>query len=81
MKQHLTVLTLSLAAAALLATAPAEAAKRKRTKAPAQTYAKTYESTYYYQGTGTHALHDRARPFFGSPVRGREFFEAQTSGQ
>ena len=74
MEKFLAATVMSFAAAALLA-APAEAAKRKTSKAPAKTYA----STYYYQGTGTHALRDRSRPFFGSPVRGREFFESITS--
>lgn len=61
-----------LMAAPLLASAPAEAAKRKKSVAPQ----KSVVDTYYYRGTGTVALYDRSRPFFGSPVRGREFFDA-----
>ena len=77
MKKLIAAAVFSFAAVALLATAPAEAAKRKNSKAPAKSYA----STYYYQGSGTHTLRDRARPYFGSPVRGKEFFEAQGAGQ
>ena len=62
------------AAAAMLIALPADAAKRKKS-----TQTKSYEATYYYQGTGTHALRDRARPYFGSPVRGVEFFDSRTS--
>ena len=74
MKKLVIATVLLLAAAPLLSISPAEAAKRK-TSAPARANA----DTYYYQGTGTTALRDRARPYFGSPVRGREFFEAITS--
>lgn len=74
MKKHL-FSTMLLVTASLMMTIPADAAKRK--KAPAS--AKSYADTYYYSGTGTHSLRDRSRAYFGSPVRGVEFFEATQS--
>jgi hypothetical protein len=56
-------------ASTFIATDAADAARR-RTK-PAKVV-QTNVDTYYYLGT---QLNDRARPYFGSPVRGHEFFK------
>lgn len=61
----------SLAATSFLAPDPAEAARRRKGK-PAITRVAIQDNYYYASAQG---LYDKARPFFGSPVRGYEFFQ------
>ena len=61
----------SLAATSFLAPDPAEAARRRKGK-PAITRVAVPDAYYY---SSAHGLYDKARPFFGSPVRGYEFFQ------
>ena len=66
---------LSVAATALITPDPADAARRTRqviVGAPVRVVVRA--DSYYYRGPGTQGLYDQARPFFGSPVRGYEFF-------
>lgn len=52
-----------------IATDPADAARRRAKPAPV---VQTNVDTYYFLGT---QLSDRSRSYFGSPVRGHEFFK------
>ena len=69
MRKILLASLFALLATSVLAPDPADAARRKSkvVKQPVSV------DTYYY--SGVYKLNDRARPFFGSPVRGYEFFQ------
>ena len=62
---------LSLVATSFLAPDPADAAPRK-SKNKAKIVRVASADTYYYSGASQ--LYDNSRSFFGSPVRGFEFF-------
>ena len=74
------LLAVCAAFATIAVSVPADAAKRKKSPravtANVTVSSAAHAGSYYYRGTGTHALRDRSRAFFGSPVRGREFFES-----
>ena len=79
MKNRVSTTILFLVATSMIAAVPADAAKRKKSKPQATYYSQTasdsHAGNYYYRGTGAFNLRDRASAHFGSPVRGREFFE------
>ena len=79
MEKRVSTTMLLFAASLVVAAVPADAAKRKKSKPQATYYSQTasdsHAGNYYYRGTGAFSLRDRASAHFGSPVRGREFFE------